>query len=301
MQKQKRYYLIDSGHGKQNEKMDACCEVAAKIALFYGPDNFTDVRIHEFWPFDSYPPSDKFFLKKITNSQVKWYINKRLNYDDVWNGSFIGGLIEFGNVNWSLYNFPSLRWVGNYNLYRTILECPYHGKVVWEKPRYFNRWVMVPAFYLPCDKESISYMAGVLASGDIEGNMAKYNRKSGAIIKSFGLPIEYESKKGKYLLLSPVWPALFSEHMPPLAQSRWCSIHKAYNAGLYATILWRTYNREKAKSWVMPYLPSFRTAYNRFGNVKELEQARIEKGLVNMDKRVELVVREWAKKEQDAV
>lgn len=293
MKRKQEYYLVDFDRGRTQEKLLRRCEVAARIAIKYGPNMFTDERIAEFWNGKGFAPSPRTLWKAIKNPNVKWYIHNFLHGDGIWNGDFIGGITEFGRMTWCRFTFPTFRWVGNRDVYDLLKLNPYHGDIVWDKPRYFNRWNQAPALYFPCDKSTISYVAGVLATGEKCGNIAKYNRKSSDIIKTFGIPFEYRSKNCKASHLSPIWPALFSKYMPEGYRERWLNVPKAANAEIYAAILWRIYSKKRAFADAMPYLPSNRTIYNKFGNVKFLERERVRLNMVELDHRVLSVVREW--------
>ena len=295
MLKRKSYYLVDLDHGKTQEKIDRYCEVASRVAIWYGPDAYTEERIDEFWNDSSYPPSERTLLQGINNSHMKWYLNNKIiDYEEIWNGSFICGLTQYGKVHWGKFRFPTFKWLGSRNLYDLLQECPYYGKVVWEKPRYWHRWVQVPALYLPADKNSNSFMAGVLATGEIFNNYVRYNKHVGSILKSWGIPFEKTSPQGQYVYISPIWPAIMSLYMPNKYGERWKTIAKAANAEFYAAILWRIYSKTMAVSKAMPYLPTNRTIYSKYGNVKTLEKKRVELNLVNLDCRIEQTVRKWS-------
>ena len=165
---------------------DRLYKVAAQISVKYGGSTnfiYTDRRIYEFWSGKDMPSPE--YLKRATNiSHIKWAIrNKVKSTDKVWDAGFLHGVATAGQLKWNETTFPTLDWYGNDSLTGLIEQAPFGGqlnKAATElKAREKRSWIRVPAFYLDYDSSSISFMAGVMATGEnatlMGGDYVKYH------------------------------------------------------------------------------------------------------------------------------
>jgi len=189
-----------------------------------------------------------------------------------------------------------MHWTSNRDIFEVLATTPFAGEV--NNKDTHQRWHQVPALYLKYDEASISFMAGVLATGTLTERQGKqyvdYNELSAAYLKKFGIPLEYESESNFHNLISPIWPALFTKHMPESGE-KWIGIKNGYNTELYAAILWRIYVSNYIKRMGLPYLKSRRWVYSHLGTVEETEEQWLKMGLSQLDQRIGRVVRSWAK------
>ena len=275
-----------------------CCSVLSEIVLFHGKEGVTQERFDQLWKYDPYPPSVETLMQRIKVKNIKWYIHNFMEvHDPVWNASFIHGLATHGKIVWNGRSFPTFQWTCNTNIFEILRDSPFYGKTN-EGEDHFMKWYRVPAFYLQPDPESISFMAGVLATGRMtERNgeiYADYNQSTLPYLRSFGIPIEYESEGNYHNLISPFWVAIFSLYMPE-CQQKWRSIKNAYRASLYAAILSRIYVSNKVDKNAFPYLKSRRWIYDHHGSMEQTEQLWLEMGLSQLDKRVRRTIESWLK------
>jgi hypothetical protein len=275
-----------------------CCSVLSEIALFYGREGMTQDRFDQIWTYDDYPPSIFSAMEKVRTKHIKWYIHEFMEIDDpIWNGDFIHGLSTCGKIRWNKRFFPSFRWTTGRNIFEILSTTPFYGKTNGKSEAHY-KWHDVPAFYLKHDRGSISFMAGVLATGRLtEKNGEIYADYNGFVLpylKKFGIPIEYESKANLHNLISPIWPALFTLHMPEKGQN-WLRIKCGYKSELYASILWRMYISNYIERNKIPYLKSRRWVYDHFGTVENTERQWLTMGLSQLDKRIRTIVESWAK------
>ena len=303
----KSFFLIDYDHNKDSIYQDRMCMTAAKLALKYGKFgnrflNCKEERIREFWDGEDDCPSFKYFQGNTKVSVVKWYIHERINVSEpIWNGSFIHGLISGGNVKWNERAFPSLFWTLNDDLLKLLKSCPFGGdlKVNNRNNRKYS-WLHVPALYLKFDEDSASFIAGVLASGTLYEKdkmvYAKYNLNQEKYLKRWHIPIE-DNLDSKYVLISPIWPALFTRRMPEESKETWLDIYHPFGAKIYPPILWKTYANTEFPRNGIPYLRSRRWIFNNYksekGTMKTLERLRVEKNLTELDHNVRQMVHEW--------
>jgi len=301
----RKYFLIDLKSEKINTKILRLCDVTSRLSLIYGPPPHTDKQIHELWKFDDFPPSSLPVYKKIRHGHIKWYIGHghvgNVFYGE-WNSDFLHGLCQYGDIKWNRYSFPSFYWYGNEDLIETLKKCPFYGKLnkhALNSPnskRYI--WQDVVALYLPHKEDSLSFMAGVLATGRISElngmSTAVYNRNVENVLKKFGIPIEAHDWGNMYVHISPIWPSLLKNYMPDFLQ-KWNTLKKPYKAEEYSSILWRMFFDKNPVVDALPYLPCRRTIYNKFDSIKSLERMVVSNNLVSLDRRIGEVVRQWFK------
>lgn len=275
-----------------------CCSVLAEIVVFYGNKGLTQDRFDELWSCDEYPPSIYTAMQIVNSKQIKWYIHNFMSVDDgIWNASFLSGLTSNGNIRWNINWFPSLNWTSNPDIAEMLNGSPFYGVVNSYGKHY--KWHQAPALYLKPDYKSISFMAGVLATGQIvnENNetYADYGKKAIEKIRSFGIPIEKTTLKYKHNFISPFWPALFSKYMPKEGL-KWMQIHNGgYNSSLYASVLSRMYVSNQLEKGSIPYLRSRRWTYDHFGKIEDTEDMWLKLGLSQLDNRVRKAIEAWTK------
>jgi len=302
----KPYYLIDNTRNIANRLRIKYCEIASKIFLFKGRKGLTNDILSQMWDLDGIegipPPSVKTVIRNAPVPYIKWYIRNHIKINaSIWNGDFVAGLTTAGKVSWFKTHFPAFKWSGNTNLANTISDSPFSGKIIVKKSlkkygenRYI--WSHVPSLYLPYSRDSISFMAGVLATGQqryIDGEAYIYYDY--AVIPYFvqwSIPIEINCEKGIYI--SPIWPALLSYLMPE-SYKPWTNLPDAYKADFYAAILWNVYTGKMISRRRIPYLKSRQWTYNNKGDVKRLEELWIECKLAGLDKRIKEAIHHWAK------
>ena len=288
-------------------KKEKMYRVAAQIAVKYGGQInsiYTDRSICEFWDGDDYP--SQYHLRKQTDiPTLKWYIRNKIKHsDEVWNSDFLQGLTTNGQIKWNERSFPTFLWHGNKKLIELLKSSPFGGKfnenALGVKNGPDKRWYHVPALYLPYDPESMSFMAGVMASGEkikVGGNIyIKYNTSQLPYFEQWGIPIAY--KRVRRFTISPIWPSLLSLYMPD-KYIQYFITPKAYMAEMYAPVLWRMYLKKGFVSKGIPYLKSRRQTYYDHkceeGVSRRLEMLRIELGLVALDDRIKKAIRKWSK------
>jgi hypothetical protein len=162
-------------------------------------------------------------------------------------------------------------------------------------------WKSVPAIYLPYDEESISYLAGFLAGGQPYTkngvDYARYSEKFAEYIEYLGIPIEERVQGRRWILISPIWPALFTLRMPECIREVWTDLKNPCKSDFYAPILWKTYIDNNFAKNGIPYLQSRRTVFYKFkceeGAMAVLDKFRVEKNLVALDYRVRDIVKCW--------
>jgi len=306
----KKYRLVDLKHAPLKEWQNRLYMVASQIALKYGSagrnfEQFHFDHIREFWTYDDKYPSLQSLKNNIKVNSMKWYLFHKIQFNhEIWNADFLNGLLEHGHISWSPIRFPSCQWY-NSDVTNLIKTCPFGGKLVSPEGDYRHRWIGVPALYLKSSTDSISFMAGVMAgmqlTGSPSGVCAKFSPKFSNVmswIKKWGIPLE--GQKGNHYLISPIWPALFVNHMPKECRDKWLGISDPCNAYLYSAILWKTYADDNFPVKGIPYLKSRRTIYYDFkceeGPTKRLEMLRVEKRLTELDNRIREVIGEWKRR-----
>ena len=281
--------------------------VCAKGSPWCAFQNIDENDLDEFWNLD-----EKYLtlgtLKVTYDAKaVKNYIRKYISYnDEIWNSDFIHGMALGGHYMESNKCFPSLYWRNNPVIGEMIKNTPFGGKARghgFSKIYRYNQkcfWT-TPAFSMNHSQDSLSYLAGFFATGQIRVSGGKtyvmYHCQNKDFLKSLGVPIEKYVYQWKSPLISPVWPALFSLKMPSCVQNSCLKQKKAYNAHEYAAILWRSYAKSDFRRNGIPYLQGRRKIYYSFkceeGAIERIEKLRVELGLVNLDKRFREMVQIW--------
>jgi hypothetical protein len=297
---------------ERNAKLRKAYAVAAKIAIKYGRDKnkgpvYTEDRIKEFWDFEEYHPSAEFFRRRIRTKKLKQILKTsvKLN-DEIWNEDFMHGVAQNAEgVSPNNLFFVSMEWYNNDAITEIINLCPFGGKkgVNLTEKRQYKRdvWMYAPVLEITPNPKSLSFMAGVLSCGKIiEKNgetFVQYRHNARKFLKEMGIPVEYEAKP--FILISPVWPALFSLKMPVPLRERWMNLKNPCKSRLYCPILWRTYVKSTFRTGGIPYLKSRRTIYWEYkceeGAMKKLEQLRFDLRLTRLDHIFRDMVQFWSK------
>jgi hypothetical protein len=305
--KKERWIVPSNEHIQKNEYMEKLYTVAAQIVLKYGrmgareygycAKGFTEERIREFWEKTRNYPSDRSF-KSLTIKNIRWYLyNKTTTTDPIWTADFVYGLAQATLIKNCKNSYPTLTWFWNTSLANIFREMPYGGRLYEGYPNY--KLSGVPALWLKHGKDSISFMAGVLATGEaktIDGvDYIAYSKKVEKYINQWNIPVEFI--KPHKIFISPVFPALFTNHMPT-ACSFFRNSKNPCGGYEYPIILWRTYVNNKFMSDAIPYLKARRTIFYRhkeMDNVMaQFDEIRLRKGFLTLDSRIGNVVREWA-------
>jgi hypothetical protein len=291
---------------KKNERQFKRCGIAANVALKYGPIHSSRVNKDHFIEFSNDSSDTLSRYKRIKCSRIKLYIRNHLEVNDpIWNADFIAGIVKAGKICWSTNQYPTFRWWGSPILATVLEDSPYYGKVLndklQEQEKHYYSWQKVPALYLKPTYNTASYIAGLLATGkthEFNGEVyALYKHEVMRELELFGIKMERESVGKPRCLISPIWPALFTKHMPESCHSYWLNIKKPYKGMEYAAILWATYANHKIVKGGLPFLPSRRTVFYHFkhekGTLRELQKMRIMYGLFNLDKRIQDCIVKW--------
>jgi len=291
-------------------------ETAAKTVLKYGVPStwgYNCDQLEEFWDYDSRMPHSQNFNSSIRIADVKRVLNTAIKIDHkIWNSDFLHGLaVNCCTVTEGKRSFPSIGWRHNENITKLIDACPFGGF----KCKHFNTqsnevksWQCAPILGVPYNKNSVSFVAGLLSAGKIvkEGDYyyVKYHSEAIKVLKELKIPIEKERKEksyrgyNHYVFISPMWPALFSPRMPKFIRAKWHDLKNAYRADIYSPILWRTYVNSIFQVRGIPYLKSKRMIYYQYkceeGAMKWLERLRFQLGLAEIDYSIRDMVKEWA-------
>ena len=306
MSRKRKYYLFDHSHNSLGVRKYRMSVVASQIALKYGSPgydfkNFTQQMVNEFWnyPDDKKIPAVETLRNYTTNPQIKWVINNVIQIDQsaIWNNHFLYGVVTNGTLKFHKHGFPSVAFCRNF-FEDLVRLSPFGGKI----RHYPNKeWRSVPGLCLPYSDKELSFMAGVLAGGEIHDTTdgifaAYYGERAIAYLKQWKIPIEKEDDEK--VLISPIWPALFSKHMPAKIEEKWMNIKKPFGYNVYPVILWHTYIRRNWEKNGLPYLGCKRKIIYEYGGrgaLKKIEKMRVERNLIALDNRIKIIVQEWGK------
>lgn len=305
------FYLIDRTHGKSKKRKDRLYMIAAQIAIKYGSschnaENYTENHIREFWGKEDPYPSLEYFKKNIRVSGIKWYIRHNVECKDkIWNADFLHGFTQYGKIQWNAHRYPSFRWKFSPNVKTLVDCCPFGGTLSPQEDQTYL-WHGVPALYLQPSTESISFMAGVLATGKpVYKNKIAYARYLGKFLpylEEWGIPIEHKTSQNQKVFISPIWPALFTIKMPMEIRDAWKQLKRPYGVEFYPAILWKTYVNNNFPKNGVPYLRSRRDIYYKYksekGAMKTLEKLRFDKKMLMLDNRIKKVVKMWSDKHE---
>jgi hypothetical protein len=301
-------YLVKNPYLDEAQLQHRLREVAAKIAIKYGAIRSNDpfrlsAYIEEFWTYDRYPPTCYAYHCCVQRKHIKDYIRKYISVEHpIWNADFMYGLCRCGTIRENVYSFPSFYWYYNPNIVDILHSAPFWGRHFYYEPKKFYGWCNSPSLCLEHKTDSISYMAGVLATGRhyVYRNQTyiQYTASIAKLLKQWHIPIEYQSAKGKLVLVSPFWPALFAYKMPPKLRSYFAEIPNAAEVDVYSSILWYAYMGSDFKKEKIPYLKSRRSVLYQFqhpdGTLRNLEMLRVQKRLIDIDSRVKQAMKEQA-------
>lgn len=312
-----RNFLISSDHQDHKIKVVRYLRAISLAYLYngsrwaYDPKNWDSyilqhLRNDDFDIFDACLEAG-YVRALIKKPLSRWFISRYIQIDDpIFNNDFMGGIIECGALIVSkrssetafrslrIGNAPEAHLVLNSLPFKGLSEATYYPK--WK----YLRWTRVPAIDLTYRTDTISFLAGVLSLGMVQkdkkskGEFTAYNKKAIPILESFGIPI-YEKQ-----YVSTMWPALFTPWMPETRRDAFLN-SKSKNIGLFACILWRMYvNKSMFVKEGLPYLPSKRTVFNRWGNdqlttMEFLDSQRRDMGLLSLKPPIDQAVRHWGR------
>lgn len=303
-----KYYLANI-HYKKDARLLEMCRVASIICLYHFNRGVgktllqNESLIRKYWTLDKVPPSANWMARCINVKNVKWYINKKLKYEpiDGWTPDFLNGMANCGKLLNNKKVFPTLIWSTQNHILEIFKSSVFSGTFSVRKrsERFF--FTRVPAFYLPYDDKSHAYIAGILATGKIvyvKGVCyVRYSKCMFKIIHKLGIPIEVKCKLIFYI--SPIWPALFSVHMPNILKDRWFNLKNAVGVLQYAPILWKMHTNVDFIKGGLPYLKSRRSVFydnkNDEGAMEYLSNFMNQKQLMLLDTRITNCISEWIK------
>ena len=288
---------------KTYQRQMQICDFLARASLKEGFFAWKNLKNHnkvkQFWQFDSIPPS-KSELEKYTVKHLIWYLQNHVSEQHkIWNSSFLHGLAQSGKLTRPQKSFYKMSMYSIKRFKYIMQICPFGGKLVDYGPDDGIAWLDVPALALPYDEKSMSFMAGVFSMGqeyEKDGLIyAKYSGKCEKWFRLWGIPIEGYTPNKLGVLISPFWPSLLHEWMPPLLRT-WRRIKHAANAHKYAAILWKVYQGTKFKREEIPYLACVEYYFDNFSSndytlSQNLKRMWIECGLTMMDDRVKNLIR----------
>ena len=297
------FFLIDNSHNKAALRRFKICSTIAHLALFHPFSRPSDRLVAQYWSYPESVPSIYWRAVNLSIANLKWYINKFIKVEDqVWNADFLRGITQYGRVLTFRCSFPTFFWKFNPAIEELFESCPFYFRrndnFVTRDARHYYGVNSMAALCLSYSEKSISFMAGVLATGQsvtIDDKVyARYNVKASAWIKKWQIPIEQEDYKGR-VFVSPLWPALFTPWMPKSFE-RWTNMDKASNAEKYALIMWKIFTGKDIRTKGIPYLISRRSYYYRYGSIKNLAKKWVEQNMTGMDLRFKEAVQYWEQK-----
>lgn len=293
-----KYPLVDIYHGVPEKRLEQMYLTIAKVALKYGHHArlkpYSRDKLVEFWDDPEIPrPSGSTFFHTIKLPTVKWFIYHKITLEDkIWNADFIHGFARNGKIKWNKKSYPTLHLYNNKSLNELILLSPFGGELN------YRRWSYVPALYLKHSEESMSFLAGVLAGGNIvEINGEQFSGHKywvKPLLTNLGIPIERETAfRTKEVFISPIWAAIMTLWMPEEVREKWTTLSKPFGTDEYCPILWKTYVSSKFPTKGIPYLRSRRHLYYKYQSIESIKRMRVSKGLTTLDNRFREVMHQW--------
>lgn len=311
MSRRKTYYLVDTSRSKDQIRLMRMCEVACNIAMYHNGSNLartlekSDEFIRKYWIWDNYPPNSYILRHAISIPNIKWFIRHHFKdtNSSAFNSDFLFGLTKCGKVRYPSKRLPSFNWRNNFNIIDILDTSPYSGTFSINcKRRNVNKdfeWRYAAAFLLPHDENSGSFVAGVMATGEVKNiensTVVAYDKSIEEHFVKWGIPIELRSNN--YIMISPVWSALFSIYMPEICNKKFLNLKHPLMSEVYCPILWRAYVSLNFVSGGIPYLKSRRMIlYDHKcedGALEKLDRLRVEKNLTILDNVVINCVKKW--------
>ena len=295
-------YLIDNLAIKRQEIEAAYYKVVALARLSNGA-SFCQDDIDRYWEHPKYYPPAKDVLTRGTRiAKIKWYIwnnTEELSKHFPWSHNFFLGLCECGTIKYGA-RFPRLFWpIVNRHVESLFKQSPFDCKIstMCGYSILSNNTVLS----MKPDKESMEYMAGVLATGKvkvIEGKTyVEYSKRVTELLRKWKIPIDIEYKCGviEHFYISPIWPTLMKKYMPPEESIRWVHFKHPANSEEFAFILWRIYVNKDPESGAFPYLKGRKTMFNKYVTIKNFEHKWLNYKLVELDQRFQKAILQWKK------
>lgn len=303
----KKFFLIDQEHNKKHIYLMKAWETLSKIVLFEGYRKifaYEDRIIHKYWNHTKKPPSYYFFKTHFSIKNVKYYLHNSISIDDpIWNPDFLNGITVCGVKIHAKTHFNVFRFNNLAPVEELLESCPFPGEKdeTWKRGNRVEnyRWKS-PSLSLKFSEKTISFMAGVLATGKIEvvngQTYIKYNQKVAAKLREWKIPIEItESKFPFRVYISPFWATLFTPWMPPCSQ-KFLDVKKPFKAKEYALIMWRVFGSKKIATEAIPFLMCRRSFFIHYGKVQDFERIWVEQKLTEIDSRVGKAIQYWKEK-----
>lgn len=312
------YYLVDISRGKRQEQLMRLCEIATTIVLYHNEFNiYQDLRessklIAKYWKWEGIPPSGITLQKHIRVSHIKWFMANHFVLDNgEWNSDFIFGLMKCGKILQGKRTFSTFSWQSHFDLVDILKASPYSGK--FSSNCYVKNvcnlqyWKHAAVLSLPHREDTEQFMAGVMAVGKVinykGSTIVSYSKRMEKYFIQCGIPIEKQNKKS--LLISPIWPSLFSIYMPEICKKKFIDLKNPFNAEIYCPILWRSYVSNDFIPDGIPYLRSRRSIlYDHkceMGAFAKLDQLRLDYNLTILDNKVINCVRKWSEIKEKCV
>jgi hypothetical protein len=297
-------YLINTRAREKEKRHSEYYNVAALCRLKNGA-SFSQDNIYTIWKHPTIKPPSIITLKEIAPvSKIKWYIwnkTEELAKEFSWSHNFLLGLSECGHVIQRKYDMPRFLFSTVNKRVRDLFEIsPYHCNISTTTARRYS--ISDGGFFcMKEDKQSMEYIAGVLASGEIEkvdkNIYVRYPRKIAPFLNEWKIPIDIEYKRGgaDYVYISPIWPTLLKKYMPSEEAARWIRFKHPAKSEEYAFILWRIYVDKDPQSGAFPYLKGRMTMYNHYATMKNFNQKWLDYKLVELDRRFQRAILEWKK------
>lgn len=304
------YYIYDFGKEERRKKyirkLQICDFVARSLlnSVKVAKQNRKFMMANrEYWHFGVVPPS-AIEINSISKRQIMWYINTHIKVQHpIWNGSLLHGFAQMGKIYHSERGFDRVRVFSRKQFKYLIDISPFSGCLTKLDYRGGMWWHNVPALHLKYDYNSLSFMAGVLATGKehkhTDGKTyAMYTNRIAVWLRKWGIPIEHAVSEGcvSWVLISPFWPSLLHDYMPKVLRI-WRRIPNAGMAHEYAGVMWKVYTGEEFGTNCIPYLKDRWYYSGKYFTPKErltttMQRLWIEMGLTGIDERFKNLIRE---------
>jgi len=295
---------------KQYEQKLEYCRIASQIYLKYGPKKFwKEEYISEFWDYKKNlsSPSIEPLKHSISIANIRWFIYNYVEFkDNIWNSDFIRGVATGGTLV-ERQDFPCIKWYDNNSIIKLLKLAPFYVGLYKIKRAHF--WSNIVAFCSKYSEDTLSFMAGVLATGNKITINKKvyifYSHSAVDYIRKWCIPEETCDIKAikiarrclklpdKYCLISPFWTALLSFKMPEMFKKRWI-VYNAINAKIYALLMYKLYVNRSIKSRLLPYLIGRTTLFKNRKKLEDIPGLCIKYKIVSVDNIVKNAAKEYA-------
>jgi len=255
--------LDERRHGAMRRRHAAWCKASVEALLRKGPvacvtpDEIAEYLPQTDDPYSSHPPCRRWLGRIVggIRGTVQRIRSGEIELEDpVWTAEFLHGLTLSGclepdgrghGMNWRI------RGAERPGLERDLSEMPWH-KAVSEPTSYRNgrglrRELRIGQFAAPLvpPKDRLSpcvvagCLAGVVSRVDKDGRTSHTVKRSPEVEDLLRLWTIHFVAKGRVLLLSPFYAALFSPRMPTHIQKEILSIKRPAGCPVLPTVLWQ--------------------------------------------------------------